>query len=191
VQRLDRAQKSKRVRHRAILSLKYISMLREPPIQAAPLIRGTRAASLFHSQSSLFRRQSRHECTLSHRSPRSRRSRELNQPAGIRAAIRVALHRHADCCLAGDSGVDRQPRMAGGQGIQPLVTQPVTATVVADRRSDVDTFDNPLRSVRAQCPRTERLQPCPSCADAQSDLGVRCVIAWIASPRSVSLASCS
>ncbi len=144
MQRLDRGQKSKRVRHRAIMSLKYISMLREPPIQAAPLMRGTRAASLFHSQSSLFRRQSRHECTLSHRSPRSRRSREFNQPAGIRAAIRVALHRNAGCCLAGDSGVDRQPRMAGGQGIQPLVIQPVIATVVADRRSDIDTFGNPL-----------------------------------------------
>jgi hypothetical protein len=94
-------------------------MTPEPPAQAAPLMQETRAASL-------FRRQSQHECTLSHRSPRSRRSCGLNQQAAIRAWTRLALHRDAGCCVARDSGVDRHTRMAGGQGFQPLVTLPAS-----------------------------------------------------------------
>jgi hypothetical protein len=85
--------------------------------------------------------------------------------------------------------------MAGGQGIQPLVIQPVIAAVVADCLSDGDTFGNPLPiGSGAMSPHGAPSTPAPSYADAQSDLGVRCAIAWIpwiASPRSVSLARCS
>ena len=81
--------------------------------------------------------------------------------------------------------------MAGAQGIQPLVTQPVIATVVADCPSGVDTFGNPLPAGAGAMSPHGAPQPCPSYADAQSGLGVRCAIAWIASQRSVSLARCS
>lgn len=91
----------------------------EPPGQAAPLMHETKA-------SSLFRRQSHHECTLSHRSPRGRRSCELNQHASIRAWTRLALHRNAGYCVVRDNSVDRHTRMADGQGFQPLVMLPVS-----------------------------------------------------------------
>src|SRR5262245_32122522 len=94
-------------------------MTSEPPAQATPLMQETRA-------SSLFRRQSHHECTLSHRSPRGRRSCGLNQHASIRAWTRLALRRDAGYCVARDTGVDRHTRMADGQGFQLLVTLPVS-----------------------------------------------------------------
>jgi hypothetical protein len=117
-QRLDRAQNSQRqtpCRHVTQINLNAS----EPPVQAVPLIRKNHKS---------LRQQSTHECTLSHRSPRGRRSRELNPHAGIQAAIRVALHHDAGCCLARDNGVDRRAGMARGQGFQPLVTQPVIAS---------------------------------------------------------------
>jgi hypothetical protein len=117
VLRLDRAQNSQHqtpCRHVTQINLNAS----EPPVQAVPLMRET--TNLFGSTP--------HERTLSHRSPRGRRSRELNQHAGIQAAIRVALHHDADCCLARDNGVDRRAGMARGQGFQPLVTQPVVAS---------------------------------------------------------------
>ena len=165
---------------------------------------------------SLFRRQSHHEWTLSHRSPRGRRSREFNQHAGIRASTRVALHCHAGCCLARNTGVDRHPRMAGGQGLQPLVTPlPVKARpVVADwprrLRHFGKSFGNPWpvgamqpnnrpaathaserRAFSSTCHGSTRPGSTREPRSAQSGLGERRATAWIASPRSVSLASCS
>lgn len=158
----------------------------------------------------LFRRQSHHECTFSHRSPRNRRSRELNQHAAIRPPIRVALHRYADDCLARNPGVDRRPRMARNQSFQPLVTQPTScgptcwAASFCRLPSLIATLGNPRWQTLAG--RMELSSPARSHASerrarrhnstrharsAQSGWGARCATEWIASPRSVSLASCS
>jgi hypothetical protein len=137
-QRLDRAQNSQTpCRHVTQINLNAS----EPPVQAVPLIRKNHKS---------IRQQSPHECTLSHRSPRGRRSRELNQHAGIRAAIRVALHHDAGCCLARDNGVDSGAGVARGQGFQPLVTQPVIASARRCRLpSDVD---DPRQSIAGRQP---------------------------------------
>ena len=194
------ARKTQSTRHRAVTQIIFNAS--EPPVQAAPLMREPEAANL-------FRRQSRHECTLSHQSPRGRRSREFNQQARIRASTRVALHCHAGFCRARNTGVDHHARMAGGQGLQPLVTtsQSRPGQLLPTGLSDCGTLAILLAILgrSGQCsraiaqPRPMRPNVAPSARPAiaqrvkraQSGLGVRCATAWIASPRSASLASCS
>jgi hypothetical protein len=114
----------------------------EPPVQVAPLMQET-------ERQSLFRRQSHHECTFSRRSPTGRHSREFNRNAVIRASARVALYRHAADCLARNPGVDRHSWMAGGQGLQPLVTQSGQLLPIAlpDCRIPAILVGNPLLTI--------------------------------------------
>jgi hypothetical protein len=144
------------------------SRFQRPSHFQRPSLPSAKVPSAKTLEPSLFR-QSHHECTLSHRSPRGRRSGGFNQHAGIRASIQLALHHHAGSCLARNTGVDRHSRLAGGQGFQPLVRQP------ASRSLGLPFGSSALSSTLT----------------AQSGLGVCCAAAWIASQRSVSLASCS
>jgi hypothetical protein len=86
--------------------------------------------------------------------------------------------------------VDRHPRMAGGQGLQPLVTPSRSGPgrLLPTGLSDCGTLAILLGNPRHCSTRHGSTRQARS---AQSGLGARCATEWIASPRSVSLASCS
>jgi hypothetical protein len=162
-------------------------MTAEPPAPATPLMHETRTSS--------FQRQSHHECTLSHRSPRGRRSCELNQHASVPAWTWLALHRDARHCVARDTGVDRHAWMAGGQGFQPLVTpqtrccpspSPMRLSIAARRL-----WSQAVADAETAPPKGAPQRSSIHVRKSQSGLGARCATALMASPRSVSLASCS
>jgi hypothetical protein len=114
------------------------------------------------SQASSVGWQPRYECTRSNPSARSLRPSPLHHHDYARAAARVAQRCPPDHCGDRDPALERRAGMAGREGLRPVVTLPIAVW--------------PGSKARKAQPSSGRLGA---------------AAAYIASPRSVSTASCS